>query len=344
MTVSFGSFLSQLSDPALQCVVFLTLCVILVNGWTDAPNAIATAVSTRALPFHTAVRLAALCNLLGVTVMTAFNASVAESIYTIADFGGDVRGALCALCAALCAIVLWSAAAWVFGIPTSESHALVAGITGAAAARPGGLSNVQGDTWFRVVLGLVVSVILGFLLGRLCGFPAVRDSRRSPAFYRRAQTGGAAAMAFFHGAQDGQKFMGVFLLGVALAQGRRDAETFLVPMWLMVLCALTMALGTSLGGKRIIDTVGHEMVCLDARRGFAADCAGALCLLLCTLCGLPVSTTHTKTAAMLGVGSSVPGHPPDWKIARSIVLTWLLTFPGCGVIGYFMARIFLSFL
>lgn len=151
-------------------------------------------------------------------------------------------------------------------------------------------------------------------------------------------------MAFFHGAQDGQKFMGVFLLGVALAQGRRDAETFLVPMWLMVLCALTMALGTSLGGKRIIDTVGHEMVCLDARRGFAADCAGALCLLLCTLCGLPVSTTHTKTAAMLGVGSSVPGHPPDWKIARSIVLTWLLTFPGCGVIGYFMARIFLSFL
>lgn len=132
------------------------------------------------------------------------------------------------------------------------------GITGAAAARPGGLSNVQGDTWFRVVLGLVVSVILGFLLGRLCGFPAVRDSRRSPAFYRGAQTGGAAAMAFFHGAQDGQKFMGVFLLGVALAQGRRDTETFLVPMWLMVLCALTMALGTSLGGKRIIDTVAMK--------------------------------------------------------------------------------------
>ena len=142
----------------------------------------------------------------------------------------------------------------------------------------------------------------------------------------------------------GPWLMIVCAVGVALAQGRRDTETFLVPMWLMVLCALTMALGTSLGGKRIIDTVGHEMVCLDARRGFAADCAGALCLLLCTLCGLPVSTTHTKTAAMLGVGSSVPGHPPDWKIARSIVLTWLLTFPGCGVIGYFMARIFLSFL
>ena len=142
MTVSFFAYLSRLSDPGLLTASVLTLAVILVNGWTDAPNAIATAVSTGALPFRRAVRLAAVCNLLGVVCMTCLNASVAETIYTIADFGPDTGDALTALCAALLAIVLWATAAWRFGIPTSESHALVAGVTGAAAALQGGLSNV----------------------------------------------------------------------------------------------------------------------------------------------------------------------------------------------------------
>ena len=344
LTVSFFAYLSRLSDPGLLTASVLTLAVILVNGWTDAPNAIATAVSTGALPFRRAVRLAAVCNLLGVVCMTCLNASVAETIYTIADFGPDTGDALTALCAALLAIVLWATAAWRFGIPTSESHALVAGVTGAAAALQGGLSNVQPAAWAKVLLGLLLSVGLGFLLGRRCAglvrrlFPLGHSTDR---LFRRLQVPGAAAMAFLHGAQDGQKFMGVFLLSAALAQGRRDTETFLIPLWLMVLCALCMAAGTSIGGRRIIDTVGRDMVPLGPRQGFSADLAGALCLLLCTLLGLPVSTTHAKTAAILGVGAAEDRTSVDRRVARSILITWLFTFPGCGLIGFCAARFLL---
>ncbi len=336
LTISFFAFLSRLTDPRLLLVVVLTLAVILVNGWTDAPNAIATAVTTGALSFRRAAGLAALCNLLGVVVMTALNAAVAETIYSIADFGGDTDAALTALCAALAAIVLWSTAAWVFGIPTSESHALIAGVTGAALALQGGFSNLHWDSWAKVLLGLCASTLPAFFLGKAAGIRL----RIPPWLCRPFQVLGAAAMAFLHGAQDGQKFMGVFLLGAALAQGRRDTETFLIPLWLMVLCALTMAAGTAMGGRRIIDTVGRDMVDLDPRRGVAADLAGAGCLLFCTLLGLPVSTTHAKTAAILGVGASA--GRVDRSIARSVVLTWVCTFPCCGAIGYLTAKLLLS--
>ena len=225
-----------------------------------------------------------------------------------------------------------------------RSHALVAGVTGAAAALQGGLSNVQPAAWAKVLLGLLLSVGLGFLLGRRCAglvrrlFPLGHSTDR---LFRRLQVPGAAAMAFLHGAQDGQKFMGVFLLSAALAQGRRDTETFLIPLWLMVLCALCMAAGTSIGGRRIIDTVGRDMVPLGPRQGFSADLAGALCLLLCTLLGLPVSTTHAKTAAILGVGAAEDRTSVDRRVARSILITWLFTFPGCGLIGFCAARFLL---
>lgn len=163
MPLSLPEFLCQMAaSPALTLTVLLTLAVLLVNGWTDAPNAIAAAVVTGALPFRPAVGLAALCNLLGVLCVTAVNTSVAETIYSIASFGGGPRAALAALCAAMASIVLWAAAAWWFGIPTSESHALVAGISGAAAALEGSLSCIRWDCWARVVLGLLVSVGAGF--------------------------------------------------------------------------------------------------------------------------------------------------------------------------------------
>ena len=156
-----------------------------------------------------------------------------------------------------------------------------------------------------------------------------------------AQLPGAAVTAFLHGAQDGQKFLGVFLLGSALAQGREDEGTFLIPVWLMALCALFMALGTLMGGRRIIDTVGREMVSLGPREGLAADLGNIACLLCATLLGLPVSTTHTRTCALLGAGSA-GGSRPDRAVAGRIALAWVLTFPGCMAIGYWMAKVFLA--
>ncbi len=331
--MSFSSLAAALTVPGLLPVALLTLGVILVNGWTDAPNAIATAVASKALSFPAAAALAAVCNLLGALLSAAFFPAVTRTILDLARFGGDRRAALWALCAAMAAIVLWSTAAWVFGIPTSESHGLVAGLTGAALALEGGISNVDLSACSKALLALPLSVGLGWLLAR--AFTACPFRARSAAFYRRAQRAGAAAMAFLHGAQDGQKFLGVFLLGLALASGR-DGPEGAVPLWLTALCAGTMALGTALGGRRIIDTVGRDMVALDLRRGLSADLAGAAALLLCTLLGLPVSTTHTKTAAILGAG-----RRPDWAVARSIALAWLLTFPVCGLLGFFCAKLLL---
>ena len=340
MPLAFVDFLGQLvENPALLGTVLLTLAVLLVNGWTDAPNAIAGAVVTGALPFRPAVALAAVCNFLGVLCVTSVNASVAETVYSIASFGGGPRAALTALCAAMTAIVLWAGLAWFFGIPTSESHALVAGISGAAVALEGSFSCIRWGCWAKVGLGLLLSAAAGFWAGR-AACSRLRPVKASPRTLRLAQLPGAAAASFLHGAQDGQKFIGVFLLGAALAQGRADEGTFVIPLWLMILCALFMALGTLMGGKRIIDTVGREMVSLGPREGLAADLGSVACLLGATLLGLPVSTTHTRTCALLGVGSA-GGSRPDWATAGKIALAWVLTFPGCMAIGYWMARVFL---
>lgn len=348
MTISLTEFLQQLTtNPALLVTVILTLGVILVNGWTDAPNAIATCVSTRSLEPKKAIIMAAVFNFLGVLVMTSINAKVAETISKMVNFGGDDRNALIALCAALFGIVIWATAAWAFGIPTSESHALIAGISGAAIALQGGIAGINGKEWMAVVYGLFLSTGLGFGAGfltvRLTEFFCKNvDRRKTTPFFKKAQIGGGAAMAFMHGAQDGQKFMGVFMLGIFLARGDGQQSVFDIPIWLMVLCSAVMALGTSIGGYRIIKTVGMGMVKLEKYQGFSADAAAAVCLLISSLWGIPVSTTHTKTTAIMGVGASKRVSSVNWSIVKEMVIAWVLTFPGCGLVGYIIALIFMK--
>ena len=332
--MSVSALAELLLVPGLLPVALLTLGVLLVNGWTDAPNAIATAVSSGALPFPAAAALAAVCDLLGALLAAALFPAVTETVLELAQFGGDRQSALWALCAALGAVVLWSTVAWIFGLPTSESHGLLAGLTGAALALEGGAVDLRA--WTRVLLALPLSIALGWLLAK--ALAARPRKARSASFCRRAQRVGAAAMALLHGAQDGQKFLGIFLLGLSLAAGW-EHPTGPAPLWLTALCAGTMALGTALGGQRIVDTVGRDMVELDPFRGLAADLAGAGSLLVCTLLGMPVSTTHTKTAAILG-----SGRRPDWAVARSIALAWALTFPVCGLLGFCGAKFLLFFL
>ena len=149
-------------------------------------------------------------------------------------------------------------------------------------------------------------------------------------------------MAFMHGAQDAQKFMGVFMLGIFLAQGQGEVTTFQIPIWLMILCSAVMALGTSIGGYRIIKAVGMDMVKLEKYQGFSADLAGAGCLLISSLTGIPVSTTHTKTTAIMGVGAAKRLSSVNWGVVKEMILTWVLTFPGCGLIGYLMAMLFMK--
>ncbi len=347
MDISFSFFWNQIMDnPILMVSVILTLGVILVNGWTDAPNAIATCVTTRCMEAKPAIFMAALFNFIGVFVMTMINSTVAMTIKNMVNFNGQTHEAMIALCAALFAIVVWAVTAWWFGIPTSESHALIAGLSGAAIALQGGFSGINGAEWVKVLYGLVLSLILGFGLGfAVCKITTLvsRDIERKKAdgFFKGAQIVGACMTAFMHGAQDGQKFMGVLVLGIFLINGQDSTGAIALPVWLMLLCSVVMGIGTSIGGKKIIKSVGMDMVKLEKYQGFSADVAASICLLLSSSFGIPVSTTHTKTTAIMGVGAVKRFSAINLNVVKEMVLTWILTFPGCGLVGYLMSKLFI---
>lgn len=290
--------------------------------------------------------MAAVFNFLGVYLMSMFNATVAETITKMVDFGDNSHEAIVALSGALFAIVVWATLAWKFGIPTSESHALIAGLTGGAIALHGGLEGVNGSEWVKVLYGLVISVILGFALGYIvCKIVVLLfrkvERRKTEGLFRWAQIFGAACMSFMHGAQDGQKFMGVILLSMFLINGQSSGTAVQMPAWLMLLCSAVMALGTSIGGKKIIKSVGMDMVKLEKYQGFSADIAASISLLISSVFGIPVSTTHAKTTAIMGVGAVKRVSAINFSVVKEMMLTWILTFPGCGLIGFLMTKLFI---
>ena len=192
----------------------------------------------------------------------------------------------------------------------------------------------------------LLSVVLGFGMGWIVCRSIVllfhrADRTKTDRFFRGAQIFGAASMSFMHGAQDGQKFMGVILLSVLLSNGQNTTVTVQMPIWIMLLCSVVMALGTSIGGKKIIKSVGMDMVKLEKYQGFSADIAASICLLISSVFGLPVSTTHAKTTAIMGVGAVRRISAINFSVVKDMVLTWVLTFPGCGLIGFLMAKLFI---
>ena len=347
MDVSFSYFIHGMAaNPMLLITVLLTLGVIFVNGWTDAPNAIATCVTTRCMKPRSAILMSAVFNFLGVLVMTHINSSVASTISNMVDFGGNTGNALIALCAALFSIVVYSVGASYFGIPTSESHSLIAGLTGAAIAVQNSISGVNMNEWVKVLYGLVLSLALGFISGWvICKLLSLicsgLDRRKTNGFFTGAQIFGAAAMSFMHGAQDGQKFIGVLFLGVAFCNGQNSVAGATITVWLMLLCSTVMGIGTSVGGEKIIKSVGMDMVKLEKYQGFSADLSAAFCLLLSSLFGIPVSTTHTKTSAIMGVGAVKRISAINFGVVKDMMLTWIFTFPGCGLISFLMAKLFM---
>ncbi len=345
--VSFPQFLDALaSNPFLAIVMVLVIGSIFVNGSTDAANAIAEPVGTRSIGVRQAIIMSVICNFVGLVGMSLVSTAVADTMSGMVDFGGDNRAALIALAAATVGIVAWGVGAWAFGIPTSESHALIAGLTGAAIAVHGDLGGVNMSEWVKVIYGLVLSTAMGFaawwIISRV--IPIVcknADRRKANDLFGRMQVYGAAGVALMHGAQDGQKFMSTACMAIALAEGMGVTQMGGFPLWIQVLCASTMAIGTAVGGKKIIKTVGTNMVKLEKYQGFAASVSATGSLLVATLTGLPVSTTHAKTAAIMGAGAAKDVRSVNWAIARDMVFTWVFTFPGCGIIGFALAKLFL---
>ncbi len=323
----------------------LILSVILVNGWTDAPNAISTCVSTRSATPAGALAIAAVCNFAGSVGMATINSRVAQTIFNMVDFSSTPSAALPSLCAGMCAVVIWALIAWQFGLPTSESHALISGITGASLAAGGDLSTVNTHEWMLIILGLLLSTIPAIILARIIYSVMLRvigrsDRRKTIRYFMRAQKCSAATSALMHGAQDSQKFMGVFMLGFSLMRGSEVNDSFEVPFSVILICATVMTLGTLIGGGRIIKKVGIDMVSLDASEGTAADMASSSVLAICSLLGIPVSTTHSKACAMMGVGMRKPGGA-NKKIISEMILAWILTFPICAGIGFLLSSIIL---
>ena len=349
MAVDLSSVLAAIAaNPMLGVIVVLCIGATMVNGATDAPNAIATVVGTRAMSAGRAIAMAAICNFVGLVGITAISTAVAGTIFGMVDFGGDNHAALVALAAAMVAIIVWGVAAWALGIPTSQSHSLIAGITGAAIALQGGLGGINAEQWIKVIYGLVISTVLGFgtgwlfvrLIKKACaGFDRAGTTR----FFKWAQIVAGAGVAVLHGAQDGQKFLSLAMLAVMLGMyGTSDMQGF--PLWLIVLISLAMSLGTAVGGRKIIKSVGVEMVKMEQYQGFAACLSACFCIGLATFTGMPVSTTHTKTTAIMGVGAEKSLRGVKWNLAGRMVLTWVLTFPGCGFLAWAFTYLFLLFM
>lgn len=349
MDLTLGAvFALAATHPAVAVILVLVIGVTLVSGATDAPNAIATAVATRCLKPVTALILAAVFNFVGLIGMTYVSTAVAHTMFSMVDFSGDTHLALMALEASMIGSIAWGVFCWFFGIPCSKSHSLIAGITGGAIAMNGWAGVVPGE-WVKVVYGLVFSLLAGFALGWI--FTKLIEKLFSTI---NRETGNristvlqdvlACALAFLHGAQDGQKFMSIGMMGLAMAIGAEMSGDAGFPMWLMVVCSLAISLGTFIGGKRIIKSVAMEMVDIDKYQGAAAASSTVVTLLVSSLTGMPVSTSHCSTSAIMGVGAGRSLRNVNWGIARNMVIAWVLTFPACGIIGYALARLFMLLL
>jgi PiT family inorganic phosphate transporter len=329
----------------LAVAVLLVGASVFVNGWTDAPNAIATVVSTRVLPPRTAILMGAVFNFLGVFLTGTAVAMTTASIVSI-DSG---TAGLITLASAQLAIVLWAVSAWRYGIPTSESHALIAGLMGAGMS----LNGFASFNWVsiqKVFLGLFISTFVGFILGLYVTKLIKRMStnlprRKANTFFSRGQIISAMLMAYTHGAQDGQKFMGVMYLALVVG-GVYPAMTgaMKIPIWIMLLCSVIMAIGTSIGGYRIIKAMGLDMVRLEKYQGFSAEIVASFSMLAATFYGIPLSTTNTKATAMMGAGASQGINKVDWGIAKEMMTAWILTFPACMLLGFVFATVIRSIL
>ena len=326
-----------MDEPTLSLgiVISLILWAEFVNGWTDAPNAIATVVSTRVMTPMAAVIMASLLNIVGAMSGTAVAATIGKGIVEASAINLTTVGA------AMVGIIFWGTLAWRFGLPTSESHALVAGMAGAGLATAGP-SALLWIGWKKVLIGLGFSTFLGFGGGLLI-MMAISwfFQNHSPSIVRKhfgkLQILSAAFMAFSHGSNDGQKFIGVFTL--ALVIGGVIPE-FHVSLWVILVCSTVMGIGTSVGGWRIIRTMGLRMVKLETPGGFSAETAAACAIELASRLGIPVSTTHTINTAIMGVGASKRLSAVRWGVVREVVGAWILTFPVCALISWLAVKLF----
>ena len=323
----------------LILVVAAALIFDYVNGFHDTANAIATCVSTRALSVKWAIGMAAVLNFAGAMVSTKVASTIGKGIVDANNVTQMV------VLAGVAGAIIWDLITWYYGLPSSSSHAIIGGLMGAVIAHAG-MAALHWAGLQKIILALLISPVLGTLLGFFFMIAMMWAFRtRTPhglnVGFRKLQIVSAGFMAFSHGTADAQKSMGVITMAL-LSYGL--IPTFHVPTWVKIACAVAMALGTAAGGYRIIKTVGRDFVKLQPVHGFCVETASAGVILGASAIGMPTSTTHVITSAILGVGLSKRMSAVNWGIASRIVIAWVLTIPASAVVAFVTYMVMSPFL
>lgn len=315
----------------LILIVFVALVFDFTNGAHDCANAIATVVSTKVLTPRTAVTMAAALNLIGALLGTEVALTLGSGIVR----PEVVNGSQILVLAALIGAIAWNSITWYFGIPSSSSHALIGGLIGAAVAHAGtdtlnGMSIVH-----KVIIPLLLSPLAGFtmgliLMGLICIVFFRVNRPLANRIFRKSQIFSAGAMALSHGLNDAQKTMGVITLALLIF---KQIEAIHVPLWVKIACAVAMAAGTAVGGWKIVKTMGHKIFKLEPVHGFAAETSAGIVIGCASMIGAPISTTHTITASIFGVGATKRLSAVRWGIAGELIIAWILTIPASAVVG-----------
>lgn len=316
----------------LVLVVLTALAFDYINGFHDAANAVATVVSTGVLPMRTAIVLAGLLNVIGALTGTAVASMIGSGLIEPSAVSQVV------VLSALLGAIAWNLFTWYFGIPSSSSHALVGGLAGAALARAG-TGSIQLAGLLKIVESLIISPVVGFVFGFVLMILILWSSRRKrpeqlSRSFRRLQIVSAGFMAVSHGSNDAQKTMGIVTMSlVAYGAVSPAAGRFVVPTWVILICALAMGAGTMAGGARIIKTMGTKIIDLRPIHGFAAETSAAITILAASHLGLPVSTTHVISGSIMGVGASQRVSAVRWGVTARILWAWVLTIPVTAVLA-----------
>jgi inorganic phosphate transporter, PiT family len=319
-------------------LVFMAIAFDFMNGFHDAANSIATVVSTGVLKPGQAVLFASAFNLIAIFV---FHLSVAATVGKGIVQPGVVDTHV--VFGALAGAIAWNLLTWVYGIPSSSSHALIGGIVGAVMAKSGAHALISGGI-FKTVAFIFISPLLGFILGSMMMVLVAWVCRRATPskvdrWFRRLQLVSAGAYSLGHGGNDAQKTIGIIWM-LLIATGYASAGDKLPPTWTIVCCYMAIAAGTLFGGWRIVKTMGQKITKLKPVGGFCAETGGALTLFLATALGIPVSTTHTITGAIVGVGTTQRASAVRWGVAGNIVWAWIFTIPAAAfvaAIGYWVS-------
>lgn len=315
---------------ALLIVVIITAVVFeYINGFHDSANAIATVVSTKVLTARAAIIYAGVLNMVGAFFGTHVASTVGKGIVETSSVTQTVI--LCALLAA----IIWNLITWYYGIPSSSSHALIGGLMGASIAKAGiSVVKIHGVV-NKVLLPMVTSPLIGIIVGFIIMVAILWIfSKSNPdkvnKYFKKLQLLSSGIMALSHGTNDAQKTMGIITLALV---SYHTLDSFVVPMWVVVLCAVTMGLGTMAGGWKIIRTMGSKMIKLKPVHGFAAETTAAAVILSASHFGIPISTTHVISTSIMGVGTTKGGHAVKWGLVGNIIMAWILTIPTCMFIA-----------